>query len=99
METSAQTIGRPVRSEVILNTMFRTANAIGLVCLVTLLSARVAVAQVGAGQITGIITDANDAPVPGATVTARRTTTGTARSVVSSSSGVYTLPALAPGEY
>jgi hypothetical protein len=56
-------------------------------------------AQVGGGQITGIVTDSREAPVPGATVTATLTTRATGRSVVSSSSGVYTVAGLQPGEY
>ena len=56
-------------------------------------------AQVGAGQVTGTIIDMQRGPVPGATVTATRVRGGAVRTVVSSSSGDYTLPALAPGEY
>ena len=56
-------------------------------------------AQVGGGQITGIVTDSREAPVPGATVTATLSTRSSGRSVVSSSSGVYTVAGLQPGEY
>jgi hypothetical protein len=56
-------------------------------------------AQVGAGQVTGVIADAQGAPVPGATVTATHQGTGVARPAVSSSGGVYTVPVLPPGVY
>ncbi len=79
--------------------MLRTRTTIGLLVLLAFLAPRSAAAQVGAGQVTGIVTDANGAPAPGATITATRTATGTIRSLVSSSSGVYTLSALTPGEY
>src|SRR5262245_7268135 len=99
MAASAQSIGHPGYSKVILNNMLPTRHTIALLIFFAFLAPRTAAAQVGAGQVTGIVTDANNAPVPGATITATRTATGTTRAVVSSSSGVYTLPALTPGEY
>jgi hypothetical protein len=68
-------------------------------CCLALLVPVAAEGQVGSGLITGIIIDSDLAPVPGAAITATRSVTGTARTVVSSSSGIYTLPSLAPGEY
>jgi len=56
-------------------------------------------AQIGAGQITGMVVDGAGAPVPGATVTATPAGKAVARVAVSTESGVYTLPALAPGQY
>src|SRR5262249_19078342 len=56
-------------------------------------------AQVGAGQITGTVTDAGGANVPGATVTATNTATAASRVGISTSGGVYTLPSLLPGSY
>src|SRR5215510_12286955 len=56
-------------------------------------------AQVGAGQLTGAVTDAGGAPVPGATVTATNLDTLASRQTISSSAGVYTLAALPPGLY
>src|SRR5215208_4155203 len=67
-------------------------------CLVFALP-RLSEAQVGAGQITGIVTDSREAPVPGATVTATLKTRSGSRTVVSTSSGVYTVPGLPPGDY
>jgi hypothetical protein len=59
----------------------------------------VASAQVGSGQVTGVVTDAGGAAVPGATVTATNVGTAATRVGVSSSAGVYTLAGLAPGVY
>src|SRR5688572_28066052 len=56
-------------------------------------------AQVGGGQITGIVTDAAGAAVPGATVVAVHAGTGAARRTISTEAGAYTLPGLAPGTY
>ena len=51
------------------------------------------------GQIEGVITDANDAAVSGASVTARNTQTGTERTAVSDAGGVYRFPLLPLGTY
>jgi hypothetical protein len=56
-------------------------------------------AQVGGGQVTGLVADAQAAAVPGVTVTATNTATGVAREAVTNVAGAYTLPGLAPGVY
>src|SRR4051812_5106433 len=56
-------------------------------------------AQVGAGQLTGLVTDAGGAAVPGAAITAVAVETGATRTVVSSAAGVFTMPSLQPGAY
>jgi hypothetical protein len=56
-------------------------------------------AQVGAGEITGIVRDQNGAAVPGATVTVTDVGTGRQRVVTSTSEGLYAAPSLAPGSY
>jgi hypothetical protein len=58
-----------------------------------------AVAQVGGGQITGVVTDASGATTAGATVTVANVATGSTRSTASNVAGAYTLPALPPGVY
>ena len=78
--------------------MLRSYRTLGLL-LLTILAPAASVAQIGAGQVTGTIIDMQRGPVPGATVTATRIRGGAVRTAVSSSSGDYTLPALAPGEY
>src|SRR5688572_1483387 len=74
-------------------------RVLGLVSSLVFVSPWISDAQVGGGQITGIVTDSREAPVPGATVTATLKTRSAGRTVVSSSSGVYTVPGLSPGDY
>ena len=73
-----------------------------LVCLAIALlavAARPASAQIGGGEINGLVTDGQAAAVPGATVTATNKATGVARPTVSNFAGVYALPGLPPGVY
>src|SRR5262245_39698777 len=56
-------------------------------------------AQVGAGEITGIVKDQAGAAVPGATITVTETRTNLQRVVASTGDGVYTVASLSPGEY
>jgi len=58
-----------------------------------------AIAQVAAGEITGLVRDQMDAGVPGVTVTVTNVDTNQQRVVVTSADGVYTAPSLAPGAY
>ena len=51
------------------------------------------------GTITGEVTDATGAVVPGATVKIRNTNTNAAREVVSNAEGLYSVPSLQPGVY
>ena len=51
------------------------------------------------GQISGTVTDVTGAIVPGAQVTVVQKNTNTTFKAVTSSAGVYTVPALASGEY
>src|SRR5580704_12024855 len=68
-----------------------------LACL--LLTALMALAQVGNGTITGTVSDPAGAVVPGAKVDARNTETGVAYSGVSTTSGNFTIPDLPVGTY
>src|SRR5262245_2536766 len=56
-------------------------------------------AQIGGGAITGLVTDAQSAAVPGVTVTATNTATGVARTTISTNTGGYALSGLPPGNY
>ena len=56
-------------------------------------------AQVAAGEITGLLKDPAGAAVPGATVTVTDVNTNRQRIIVSSQDGVYTAPSLPPGNY
>jgi hypothetical protein len=68
-------------------------------CVVAALSGGRAEAQVGAGQITGTVTDMGGAAVPGATILAVQAGTGASRQAVSGEGGFFTVPGLAPGTY
>ena len=67
--------------------------------LLALMSSTPAFAQQTTGNISGRITDDQDAAVPGVTVTARNAATGFVRSSVSDGEGVYRLTALPVGTY
>ena len=73
------------------------------VCLVALISlfatALPALAQVAAGEITGIIQDQVGGAVPGATVTVTNIATNQQRIATSTGDGVYTAASLPPGDY
>ena len=56
-------------------------------------------AQASTADLRGLITDPNDAIVPGATVTARNSATGISRTVTANDDGTYQIFALPPGEY
>ena len=63
------------------------------------MGARPVGAQVGSGDITGVLTDQSGAAVPGATVTVTNVATNRQRVVSSTSDGAYTAASLPPGEY
>src|SRR5262245_59334914 len=58
-----------------------------------------AAAQVSTGDITGRVLDPSGAVVPGATVSARNTSTGLTRAVTTNTDGDYTITQLPPGIY
>ncbi|HEX7793630.1 MAG TPA: carboxypeptidase-like regulatory domain-containing protein, partial [Vicinamibacterales bacterium] len=71
-----------------------------LLALVAILAgATAALAQVAAGDLTGIIQDSNGGAVPGATVTVTNVATHQQRVVSSTADGVYTAASLPPGDY
>src|SRR5215471_9658235 len=55
--------------------------------------------QSATGSITGIVTDAQSAVVPGADVTATNAQTGVAAKTRTNEVGVYNIPYLKPGTY
>ncbi len=57
------------------------------------------VSQEFRGTISGLVTDPSSSPVAGAQVTVTETHTGTKTQTVSNSTGEYTAPFLAPGDY
>jgi hypothetical protein len=72
----------------------RTRFRVALILISSLL-----LAQEYRGTFSGKITDPQNAPVPGARITATETNTGTRTQGMSESTGAYTLSFLAPGTY
>ncbi|HST78595.1 MAG TPA: TonB-dependent receptor [Verrucomicrobiae bacterium] len=76
---------------------------LALVCIVVLLSSFVAISaaaqSAASATIVGTVVDPQGAVVPGAKVTATNAATGVGRTVVTTSSGNYTVPNLPPGTY
>ena len=56
-------------------------------------------AQAGRGAISGLVTDASGAIIPGAAVTAMGSATGTKLTAVTSAAGIYSFVSLSPGKY
>jgi hypothetical protein len=80
---SAQRLGRRI--------IYVPAIVIALSCSVK--------AQQNVGSVTGTVRDTSDALVPGASVTARQTSTGIENQTVSNGVGAYTFPSLTIGDY
>jgi hypothetical protein len=78
--------------------MRRRVSTYGL-CLLMLVAAMPAFAQRTTGEIVGTITDESGGVLPGVTVTIRGAGVAGAPVVVTSETGTYRFPALAPGEY
>src|SRR5215470_11477713 len=69
------------------------------VCLLVVVSAALAQSQLGAGSISGTVSDSSGAVIPGATVTITNTGTGLVRTLTTGDSGQFIAPALPVGEY
>ena len=69
------------------------------ICLVSLLLAPEASAQVTGATLTGTVTDSSGAVIPKAQVTMTDVATGVARKVETDNAGLYTAPNLLPGNY
>src|SRR5258708_36149322 len=76
-----------------------SSAVIAFLLVATLLTGRRAQAEGTTASITGTVTDASGAAVPGATVTATQTSTNDVHTSTSSDSGFYTVPQLPPGKY
>jgi len=56
-------------------------------------------AQTSSGTLTGVVSDAGGAVVPGASISVQNTATGETRKTVTNGSGIFSIPALPPGPY
>ena len=70
-----------------------------LVVLISLNLASNAFAQSGNAAVSGIVTDASSALIPGVTMRAVNTQTGVVTTLVSNESGAYSFASLQPGNY
>jgi Carboxypeptidase regulatory-like domain/TonB dependent receptor len=73
----------------------RTALVVFLLCF----SCAQGWSQQATAQITGLVTDASNAGVPGATITITNVDTGVSSTTTSNESGNYVFPVLNPGKY
>jgi len=68
-------------------------------CLLVVGLPLLAVAQTETGRVSGSITDATGAALPGTTITLRSEATGAVRTLVTDAAGRYTIANLVPGPY
>src|SRR5581483_4381336 len=76
--------------------MKRLALALALLCVALPISA---LAQSSNANLSGTVTDAAKAFIPGVTITATNTETGVVSTAISNEAGAYTIPSLLPGNY
>ena len=69
------------------------------VALLVALMTAIGQAQTATGGIRGVVTDATEAAIPGATISARNLATGAEVKTASNNEGLYTLPRILPGRY
>ncbi len=74
-------------------------SALASITFAFLLTATLAVAQLGDAEITGLVKDPSNAPIPGATLTLVNEDSGVTRTATSDEVGRYRLLALPPGRY
>ncbi len=80
--------------------MRSASNRTKVAAMLALLLALPAVARAQAtGTISGVVTDASGAVLPGAAVEAKNEGTGQLRTATTSAEGFYTIPLLSPGPY
>ena len=70
-----------------------------LLVAIVLLAVPAAFAQSGSGALSGHVTDASGAALPGVTLTATNDATGSSRTVVTDAEGTYKFLSLPPGAY
>ena len=72
---------------------------VSLIVLAAVLTCTVSPAQFQFGSVVGLIKDASQAPVPGATIEIRSQSTNVARQAISSTAGEYNFVSLPPDKY
>ncbi|HEV2669364.1 MAG TPA: carboxypeptidase-like regulatory domain-containing protein, partial [Blastocatellia bacterium] len=74
-------------------------TSVCVVCLSAIATSALAQSQLGAGSISGTVSDSNGAVISGATVTITNAGTGLVRKLTTGDSGQFSAPALPVGEY
>ena len=69
------------------------------IALLTIVLPLPLVAQRNSAAVTGHVYDPSGAPVPGAVITAKQTSTGAVNTTTTNSVGLYQFPFLSPGNY
>ncbi|MEP6848772.1 MAG: carboxypeptidase-like regulatory domain-containing protein, partial [Acidobacteriota bacterium] len=78
--------------------LFRSAICAGVAAILFTAFA-IAIQAQTQGEITGLVTDAKGAVIPGASVTVTNKATGATRKVSTNGDGLYAFPSLPPGAY
>src|SRR4051812_40268392 len=78
---------------------WRAATGVCGMVLWSLGASSIVLAQVGAGALTGVVSDPAGAVVPGAVVTVTAVSTNLSRETVTGADGRYSMPGLASGAY
>src|SRR6516225_1317467 len=76
-----------------------TSFSVLLLCVLSLLFACRAQAQVAGAGLSGTVTDPSGALIPSAQISIKNTATGVVRVVTTDAAGLYTAPNLLPGTY
>jgi hypothetical protein len=79
--------------------MFKQPSRLMLLLLALVAMCASLFAQAPTGTILGTVTDNTGAVIPNATITITNKATGAARDTVSNAQGIYSAPALQPGDY
>jgi hypothetical protein len=79
--------------------MNRSLGVLALSLVFSALSPTLSLAQIGQAELRGAIVDESGLAVPGVTITATHVATGTSRSIQTSETGTYVMPALPIGVY
>jgi hypothetical protein len=82
-----------------MSAMHRNVVKLSFWMFLLVLSAGVVRAQISTGSMSGTVVDSTGGVIPGAKIAATEAASGTVYNTVTTSSGVYVLPALRPGTY